>query len=240
MPLSHRPMWHRPILSLVVDRATCLLPVAEAVREAVRGGVDWVQIRERELESGELLAWSESLARAAAEGAAQSANEGATEGGQRVAVIINRRVDIALSLAETGAAQGVQLGFDAVSPTVARELLGETAWIGLSTHHPDEVVGLSETQGRPGSPGGPANYAQLAPIFSPLSKTSTRPPLGLAALERACRSGFPVLAQGGMDAGNARKAVDAGAAGIAVTGAILQASDPRAAAQSLRAALDGA
>ncbi len=225
-------MWHRPILSLVVDRATCLLPAAEAVREAVRGGVDWVQIRERELESGELLAWSESLARAAAEGAA--------EGGQRVAVIINRRVDIALSLAETGAAQGVQLGFDAVSPAVARELLGETAWIGLSTHHPDEVVGLSETQGRPGSPGGPANYAQLAPIFSPLSKTSTRPPLGLAALERACRSGFPVLAQGGMDAGNARKAVDAGAAGIAVTGAILQASDPRAAAQSLRAALDGA
>ena len=63
MPLSHRPMWHRPILSLVVDRATCLLPVAKAVREAVSGGVDWVQIRERELESGELLAWSESLAR---------------------------------------------------------------------------------------------------------------------------------------------------------------------------------
>ena len=55
----------RPILCLVVDRATSVLPLEDAVREAVRGGVDWVQIRERELPDAELLEWSEALAAAA-------------------------------------------------------------------------------------------------------------------------------------------------------------------------------
>jgi thiamine monophosphate synthase len=50
----------------------------------------------------------------------------------------------------------------------------------------------------------------------------------------------PVLAQGGVDASNAREVVAAGAAGVAVTGAILMAEDPGAAAAALREALDGA
>ena len=111
----------RPILCLVVDRATSVLPVEDAVREAVRGGVDWVQIRERELADAELLEWSEALA-AAAKGSEHP-----------VAVVINRRVDIALTLAATGAVHGVHLGFDAVAPGVARELLGAEARIGVST-----------------------------------------------------------------------------------------------------------
>lgn len=230
MPISNRSLWHCPILALVVDREASTLPVADAVQEAVRGGVDWIQIRERDMDGCELLAFSESLARAAAAGVA----ERTAESGQRVAVIINRRIDIALTLAETGAAQGVQLGFDAVSAAVARELLGTEAWIGLSTHHPDEVARLATHA--PGE----VSYAQLAPIFSPLSKTSTRSPLGLAALERACGSGVPILAQGGLDSGNARNAIEAGAAGIAVTGAILQSTDPGAEAKRLRRALDGA
>ena len=78
----------------------------------------------------------------------------------------------------------------------------------------------------------------LAPIHRPLSKASSRPPLGIAALSDAAGRGLPVLAQGGLDAGNARAALDAGAAGIAVTGAILQAQDPAAAVRSLREALD--
>jgi thiamine-phosphate pyrophosphorylase len=231
-------LWDRPILCLVVDRATCLLPAADAVREAVRGGVDWVQIRERELEGGELLAWSESLTRAAI--------EGASDGGHAVAVVVNKRVDIALALARYEAVRGVHLGFDAVAPPDARGLLGAGAWIGVSTHSPDEVAQLARSgssrsgASRSGPSGsGEVSYAHLAPIFSPLSKAASRPPLGLAMLAQASRSGLAVLAQGGIEPGNARLAVDAGAAGIAVTGSILQSRDPRAAARSLRAALDG-
>ena len=214
----------RPILCLVVDRATAVLPVEDAVREAVRGGVDWVQIRERELADAELLEWSESLAAAADAGA---------KGSERpVAVVMNRRVDIALALSGSGSVHGVHLGFDAVSPGVARELLGPEARIGVSTHHPDDVAELSRAS--------QASYAHLAPIFPPLSKAASRPPLGVAELERACRWALPVLAQGGLNAGNAHLAIEAGAAGIAVTGAILQTSDPRAAAQGLRTAIDEA
>jgi thiamine-phosphate pyrophosphorylase len=127
----------------------------------------------------------------------------------------------------------VHLGFDAFAPETARELLGATRWIGVSTHSADELARLV------GMPGHPIDYAHLAAIFQPISKTTSRPPLGLAPLREASRCGVPVLAQGGLDASNARQAIEAGAAGIAVTGSILASRDPRRAARALREALDG-
>ena len=82
------------------------------------------------------------------------------------------------------------------------------------------------------------HYAHLAPIFDPLSKPAERPALGTTALAEACRRAQrPVLAQGGITAENARACLDAGAAGIAVTGEILMADDPARAARALREAL---
>ena len=83
-----------------------------------------------------------------------------------------------------------------------------------------------------------ASYVQLAPIHAPLSKSSGRAPLGLAALREASGRGVPVLAQGGIEPANAADAVAAGAAGVAVTGAIDRADDPVRAARALREALD--
>lgn len=77
----------------------------------------------------------------------------------------------------------------------------------------------------------------LAPVFDPLSKRSTRPALGAAAVRAASRSEVRVIAQGGVTQANAGELVRSGAAGIAVTGAILQATDPAAATRALRAAL---
>jgi thiamine-phosphate pyrophosphorylase len=65
------------------------------------------------------------------------------------------------------------------------------------------------------------------------------PPLGAQALRRAAEAAPPILAQGGIVADNAGEAIAAGAAGIAVTGAILGAADPGEATRALRAALDG-
>ncbi len=189
-------------------------PLAAIVHAVVRAGVDWVQLRDRELAAAALADHAQALACAA--------REGARERGGDVRVIVNRRIDVALAID----ADGVQLGFDAVDAATARQLLGPQALVGVSCHAPDEVAR---------APG--ASYALLAPIFPPLSKRQARPPLGLRALARAA-GGLPVLAQGGIDAAGARAAVGAGAAGVAVTGAILMAPDPAEAAATLRQALD--
>jgi thiamine-phosphate pyrophosphorylase len=203
----------------VTDRRVSRLPLAEAVAEAVAGGVDWVQLRERDLEGAALLELAEEIAVAARLGAR------ARPGGGAVQLIVNRRLDVALALGDAG----VHLGFDAMAPAEARRLLGPTRLIGISAHAVAEVAAAA-TAG--------TSYACLAPIFLPRSKPATRPALGVGVLTDAARYGIPVLAQGGAQAANAAELVAAGAAGVAVTGAILLADDPGAAATQLRHALD--
>ena len=183
---------------------------------AVRGGVDWVQIRDRKLSAAALLSLTERLSRTAREAAGQC--------GRRVRILMNRRLDVAMA----AQADGVHLGFDAMKPQTARRLLGDAALVGVSTHSAGEVRALGKA----------ASYVQLAPIHEPLSKVSTRAPLGTAGLRMAAAGGATVLAQGGIDAANARAACVAGAAGVCVTGAILLADDPARAASELREALD--
>jgi thiamine-phosphate pyrophosphorylase len=196
----------------------------------VGAGVDWVQIRERNLEGAALLAHAEEIDRAARQAAAQR--------GGRVEIFVNRRIDIALALG----ADGVQLGFDAVDPPTARRLLWTDAKfaangraetnvkIGISAHHPDEIRAAPPE----------VDYAQLAPIFQPLSKPHAGPYLGVRAVAEAARCGIPIIAQGGITPANATAITAAGAAGIAVTGAILSAPDPTSATRALRAALSAA
>jgi thiamine-phosphate pyrophosphorylase len=204
----------RPVLCLVTDRHLASAPLEETVERAVAGGVDWVQVRERDLEGAPLLALVDALRAAARRGA----------GGRPVRVVVNRRADVAWA----AGVEGVHLGWDALPSDRARALLGAGAWIGVSAHAPEDV----QEAARAG-----ASYAHLAPVFAPISKPTTRPPLGLEALARAAGAGIPVLAQGGIEAANAASAVCAGAAGVAVTGAILGSPDPEAAARALRQAL---
>jgi len=206
-----------PILCLVTDRRIARMPLDEAVAAAVFGGVDWVQLRERDLEGRDLV---ELAVRVVA-----AARDAARRRGGTVRVLINRRIDIALAVD----ADGVHLGYDAMSVASARSLLGAERLIGVSAHVPGEVHAAAAAG---------ANYAHLAPIFAPLSKPLERTPLGIAAIA-ACGGVFPLLAQGGLEASNAAQAIRAGAAGVAVTGALLAAADPGVAAHLLRATLDG-
>jgi thiamine-phosphate pyrophosphorylase len=203
------------LLCLVTDRHASRLPLVEAVAAAVSAGVDWVQIREKDLEGDALLALADQVA------------DAARRADPAVRVLVNRRIDVALA----AGLDGVHLGFDAVPAAVARRLLGAGRLVGAATHAPGEL--------------GPEalphlSYVQLAPIFAPLSKPAGRPPLGPAALGPASAGPLPVLAQGGIEASNAGDCVRAGAAGVAVTGAILAAADPAEAAAALRSALDEA
>ena len=225
----------------MTDRAVSRRPLEEAVAEAVAAGVDWVQVRERGLDAAALLALVRRIVCAAREAAAARAPA------RRVRVVVNRRVDVALALGLVAGASpedrpadpppsddgldGVHLGFDAMSVPDARRLLGPHAFIGVSTHAAAELAEAA---------GSGASYLQLAPIFAPRSKPASRPALGVDALRSATGLGLPVLAQGGIEAGNACRAIEAGAAGVAVTGAILLEAEPGAAAAALRAALDAA
>ena len=196
-----------------MDRGADPADAPERAAAAVRGGVDWIQLRERAQDGAALLALFDAVATAAR----------AAAPGRALRLLVNRRLDVALA----GGADGVHLGFDAVPPGVARRLLPPSSLIGVSTHAASEALAARDV-----------DYVQLAPIFAPLSKPAERLELGLSALAAAAAGPRPVLAQGGLTARNAAAAVAAGAAGVAVTGAIWLARDPFAAAAELRAALD--
>jgi thiamine-phosphate pyrophosphorylase len=196
-------------LCLVVDRSCDRHPLVPTVTAVVEAGVDWVQLRDRALPGADWLAWAKEIAEAA----------------RGAEILVNRRVDVALAIA----AEGVHLGFDALGASQAAALLPPGSRIGVSAHSAEQVR-AAEAAG--------ASYAQLAPIWDPVSKRPERPALGLEQLALACAGGLPVLAQGGVSASRCPQLRDAGAAGVAVTGDLLLADDPGRAAQSLRAALD--
>ena len=181
------------------------------LRSACDAGVDWIQLRDRSCDGAALLA------------AADCAVAAARASERAVRVVVNRRVDVA----RAAGADGVHLGFDALPANRARALLGTRAWIGISLHDSVAVGAASDV-----------DYVHLAPIFAPLSKPLERIPLGLAGLRAARSGGVPVIAQGGIESTNARAALAAGAAGVAVTGAISAATDPAQAVRALRSALD--
>ena len=108
---------------------------------------------------------------------------------------------------------GIHLPAQASVPD-ARAQLGAAALIGLSAHDEHEVAAAAG-----------ADYVTLSPIFLSASKPGYGPALGLPALRGPWR--LPVLALGGIEAGNAALCIEAGAAGVAVMGEAMRAPDPR-------------
>ncbi len=215
----------KALLCVVLDtKAFGDAPLARA-RAIFDAGADWIQLRDREVESARLFEVARALVEARRAAMAQG------DPARALRVVVNRRVD----LARAAGADGVHLGFDALAPTAARQVLGPSSApfahpIGRSLHSPEEVAAASGAAD--------LDYVHLAPIWDPRSKPASRPPLGLARLEAACRYGLPVFAQGGIDADRAAAAARAGAAGVALTGAVAGAGDPAEALGPIRAALD--
>ena len=194
-----------PRLMLVTDRrATGRRDLLEIVAAAVAGGVDAVQVREKDLTDSELT----SLLRRVQQ-AVQA----------RAAVLVNGRPGVAKAL---GA--GLHLPGNAPGPA-------EHDWPlwGRSVHSPDEAQRRAEEE---------PDYLLVGPIYPTGSKPG-HPGGGLRLVEATARAvaPLPVLAIGGIDAFNAGAVVSAGAAGVAVRGAILEASDPERTARSIHAAI---
>jgi thiamine-phosphate pyrophosphorylase len=127
-----------------------------------------------------------------------------------VRLIINDRADIALALG----ADGVHLGQDDLPPAAARELLGERAVIGCSTHNEEQAREAIEL---------PVDYIAIGPVFQTSSKENPDPVVGLEGLRRVRRivGQIPLVAIGGVSAENAREVLTAGADSLAVISLLL-------------------
>lgn len=167
----------------------------ETVGEAARCGVDFIQLREKDLSTREL----EQLA---AEAAGTVARSSPQQAGSRTKLLINSRTDIAIAVG----ADGVHLRSEDVSPSDVRAVVRRNNFIiAVSCHTPAEVA-------RAAAEG--ADFAVLAPVFEKKDAPAT-PSAGLDSLRQACHHNIPVLALGGITIENARLCVEAGAAGVA-------------------------
>ncbi|EJL83059.1 thiamine-phosphate pyrophosphorylase [Polaromonas sp. CF318] len=202
-------------LYLVTDQALMRgRPLADVVAEAVQGGVSCVQLREKQLGTREFLAQALILKALLAP--------------QGIPLVINDRIDIALA----SGADGVHLGQSDLPTDEARKLLPPEVFIGWSVESIEDVLQSAAF---------PVDYLGVSPVFSTPTKTDTKDPWGLeglAVVRAATR--LPLVAIGGIHAGNAREVLRAGADGLAVVSALCAADDPRAAAATLRSLCDHA
>ena len=202
-------------LVLVTDRALAHgRPTVDIVRAAVAGGVTCVQLREKTCGTREFLAEARKLL--------------AILRPLGVPLIINDRVDVALA----AGADGVHVGQQDL-PLAEVRRLAPAGWIvGVSAESVEDAIHAEQ---------GGADYIGASPVFATPTKTDHAPPLGLAGL-RAIRAAvrIPLVAIGGIHAGNARDVIRAGADGLAVVSAIVAAADLRAAAADLRREIQAA
>lgn len=202
-------------LYLVTDQALMRgRPLADVVAAAVQGGVSCVQLREKQLGTREFLAQALILKALLAP--------------QGIPLVINDRIDIALACG----ADGVHLGQNDLPADEARKLLPPGVFIGWSVESMEDVQQSAAL---------PVDYLGVSPIFSTPTKTDTKDPWGLEGLAvvRAATP-LPLVAIGGIHAGNARAVLRAGADGLAVVSALCAADDPWAAATTLRSLCDKA
>lgn len=201
-------------LHLVTDSALCgargILAVVDA---AVRGGVSCVQLREKSLDTRAFVERARALK--------------AWLGPLGVPLLINDRVDVALACG----ADGVHVGQNDMAPEDVRRLM-PGGLIGLSVESLAQLAAAERA---------PVDYYGISPVFATRSKHDAAPALGLEGL-RAIRAGTrrPLVAIGGIDAGNAAQVMAAGADGLAVVSALCSSADPEAAARDLRARMSPA
>ncbi len=164
-------------------------PLPPFILEAVRAGVDLLQIREKDLDTRPLL----ELVKISVEYARET----------NTRVVVNDRLDVALALG----ASGVHLGTRSLPPRAVRDCVPEGFLVGVSCHSLEEAR-AAESSG--------ADYILLGPVFETPSKIPYGPPLGLAKLQEvAAQVRVPLLALGGINVERVKLCLEAGAAGIA-------------------------
>jgi thiamine-phosphate pyrophosphorylase len=223
MPHGCRLYYITDRTAFATDESARRRRLLEKIFEAVRAGIDYIQLREKDLPTREL----ESLAREAV----AILNKLRTENRElKTKLLINSRADIALAVG----ADGVHLRSDDISPQDVKtiwkacgaRMSQQEPLIGVSCHSVEEVK-QAEANG--------AQFAVYAPVFEKKDAPGTQP-AGLIQLGEACKARIPVLALGGVTLKNAKHCLEAGAAGIAAI-RLFQENDIAAAVTRLKASL---
>jgi len=192
---------------LITNRKICEAKLADIISQAIDGGVETVQLREKDLSSVELYVLASEIREITME---KGAN-----------LIINDRVDIALAVD----ADGVHLGWKSLGIGLVRKMIGHDKLIGFSAHNLQEAK-KAEDSG--------ADYVTISPIFDTVYKDYFVEPLGTEKIGKIKEEiDIPVIALGGINENNVNGVLENGAYGIAVISAILQSENPRQSANRL-------
>ncbi|MDR3573498.1 MAG: thiamine phosphate synthase [Anaerolineaceae bacterium] len=180
----------------------------QIVEAAIRGGVTFVQYREKSASTRHMIEEAFDLCQLCR-----------TYG---VPFIINDRLDVALAVD----ADGVHVGQDDMPAALARKLIGPSKILGVSVENGTQLQ-AAMTDG--------ADYVGASPIFATPTKPDAPPPMGLRGLRQLSEHAvIPIVAIGGLNASNAADVLRAGASGLAVVSAIVSAEDVEAAARMLK------
>jgi len=230
-PLSAR---NSPLLCYVTDRhalrianpADSLAALTQKIEEVVAAGIDWVQIREKDLPARELASLTRQALAIARKYSAKRSSV--------IRVLVNDRLDVAIA----ERAGGIHLGETSLPVAQAKRLIASavqtqsvdgTFLVGVSTHS-IEAAQAAERDG--------ADYIFFGPIFATPSKEPFGPPQGLERLVQLCRGlKVPVLAIGGIALDNIESCVAAGVAGMAAI-RLFQDAPPIGPMQRLRKLLN--
>ena len=212
--IRRREMIRTSAVYLVTEEALSAGRRSEEIAEAaLRAGVRVVQVREKQGSARRALNVAMNLREL-------TRRYGAL-------LLVNDRIDIAIA----AGADGVHLGQEDLPVELARRLLGNDALVGLSITEADQLAARDAAE---------ADYLGVGAIFPTGSKDdATLTGLPLLAAARAATSA-PIVAIGGIDAGNAGLAIAAGADSVAVISAITVAANPASAAEAVSAAVAAA
>ena len=170
-----------------------------AIEDALRGGVRAIQLREKDLNTKDLLELAYKMRELTKKYHAK--------------LFINDRVDIALAVD----ADGVHIGQKSIPAHAVRKIVQEKLLIGVSTHSLDEAL-EAERDG--------ADFITLGPIYETPSKLKYGKPIGVNTLEIVkSHVSIPVFGIGGMKLDKVRELMETGADGIALISAILASED---------------
>lgn len=181
--------------------------IFDIVKEAVKGGVTIVQLREKDADTKEFVDLAIRMKEALMP--------------YNVPLIINDRIDVALA----SDADGVHIGQSDMPYSIARKILGPGKIIGLSCENMEQVIEANELD---------VDYIAVSPVYSTPTKTDTSAPFGLDGLEKAMKlTRHPSCAIGGMNSRTIADVMKRGTDGVAVVSAIVCAEDPCEASKNL-------
>jgi thiamine-phosphate pyrophosphorylase len=182
-----------------------LLPAILA--DALRGGVQAVQLREKDLAAGQLFKLAFELRQL-------TRDYGAS-------LLINDRIDVALA----SDADGVHLGKASLPVAEARRILGDDRLIGYSAHSVEDALQAQRAG---------ADFVTLGPVYLTPSKAQYGEPLGVNVLSEAARLvSIPVFALGGIKLSTVNEVLSAGSHGVALISAVMAAPNVMLETESL-------